>query len=228
MPIHQFYSTSWQSMVLLFNSFCTSLYGCQLWNLDDPRIEEFSVAWRVCCRRLLALHPRTRSHILPLIMNSYMFVRLLKKESRVFLLGFWDILSDKYHIFLEMFCISTHHTRPIWIRYYSLITLHPMKFFTVILTMFVGQVRCLEDYQYWQTEIIKELLSIRDGQIDCGLTLHVCLYVCVWLCSVIRPLSITATPAVTKVEQNTRAGEQPNSLRLELHYSLFGVLAGFF
>ncbi len=67
--IHQFYSTSWQSKVLLFNSHCTSLYGCQLWNLDEPRTEELSVAWRVCCRRLLALHPRTRSHLLPHIMN---------------------------------------------------------------------------------------------------------------------------------------------------------------
>ena len=67
---HQFYNTSWQSKVLFFNSHCMSLYGCQLWNLDDPRVEELSVAWRVCCRRLIALHPRTRSHLLPHIMNS--------------------------------------------------------------------------------------------------------------------------------------------------------------
>ncbi len=45
---HQFYSASWQSKVTLFNSQCMSLYGCQLWNLDDPRVEELSVAWRVC------------------------------------------------------------------------------------------------------------------------------------------------------------------------------------
>ncbi len=44
---HQFYSTIWQSKVKLFNSQCMSLYGCQLWNLDDPRVDELSVAWRV-------------------------------------------------------------------------------------------------------------------------------------------------------------------------------------
>ncbi len=36
---HQFYSTSWQSKVLLFNGQCMSLYGCQLWNLYDLIVE---------------------------------------------------------------------------------------------------------------------------------------------------------------------------------------------
>ncbi len=78
--IHQFYSTSWQFKVLLFNSHCTSLYGCQLWNLDDPRTEELRVAWRVCCRRQLALHPRTRSHLLPNIMNSLSVRQIIEKN----------------------------------------------------------------------------------------------------------------------------------------------------
>ncbi len=44
---HQFYSSARESKVMLFNSQCMSLYGCQLWNLDDPRVEKLSVAWRV-------------------------------------------------------------------------------------------------------------------------------------------------------------------------------------
>ena len=85
---HQFYSIAWQSKVMLFNSQCMSLYGCQLWNLDDPRVDELSVAWRVCCRRLLALHPRTRSHLLPHIMNSLPVRRVIeKKKSEFFFLS---------------------------------------------------------------------------------------------------------------------------------------------
>ncbi len=67
---NQFYSTSWQSKVLLFNSQCMSMYGCQLWNLDDPRVEELSVAWRVCCRRLLALQS-SPSHAILLTASHY-------------------------------------------------------------------------------------------------------------------------------------------------------------
>ncbi len=83
----QFYSTSWQSTMLLFNSQCMSMYGCQLWNLDDPRVEELSVAWRVCCRRLLALHPPTRSHLLPHIMNSLTVRQIIKKRMLCFCYG---------------------------------------------------------------------------------------------------------------------------------------------
>ncbi len=83
---HQFYSVSGQSKVLLFNSQCMSLYGCQLWNLDDPRVEELSVAWRVCCRRLLALHPRTRIHLLPHIMTSLPVRQTIEKRMLCFFL----------------------------------------------------------------------------------------------------------------------------------------------
>ena len=65
---NQFYATSWQSKALLFNTQCMSLYGCQLWDLDDPKTEELCVAWRVCCRRLLGLHPRTHTHTYYLIL----------------------------------------------------------------------------------------------------------------------------------------------------------------
>ncbi len=41
---HQFYSIAWQSKVMVFISQCMSLYGCQLWNFYDPRVDELSVA----------------------------------------------------------------------------------------------------------------------------------------------------------------------------------------
>ena len=34
----QFKPVSWKSKTVLFNSQCLSLYGCQLWRLDDPKI----------------------------------------------------------------------------------------------------------------------------------------------------------------------------------------------
>ncbi len=78
---NQICSASWQSKVMLFNSQCMSLYGCQLSSLDDPWVEELSVAWRVCCRRLLALH------WLPHIMNSLPVRNAIKNECCFFIVG---------------------------------------------------------------------------------------------------------------------------------------------
>ena len=32
--------------IKLFNSYCSSMYGCELWSLNDNNIEDFYAAWR--------------------------------------------------------------------------------------------------------------------------------------------------------------------------------------
>jgi len=39
----------------LFKSYCTSIYGAELWTLDSANIETFCVAWRKALRRILQL-----------------------------------------------------------------------------------------------------------------------------------------------------------------------------
>ena len=36
----QFKPISWKSKTTLFNSQCLSLYGCQLWRLDDSKVDK--------------------------------------------------------------------------------------------------------------------------------------------------------------------------------------------
>jgi hypothetical protein len=36
----------------LLNSYCTSLFGCELWRLDDSSINTLSVAWRRAIERV--------------------------------------------------------------------------------------------------------------------------------------------------------------------------------
>ena len=69
--INQFHAISRQAKVKLFNSQCLSLYGCPRWNIHDRKLEELYKTWRICCRRLLELNPRTKSYVLPHIMNSF-------------------------------------------------------------------------------------------------------------------------------------------------------------
>merc|ERR1711895_299331 len=62
--------TQWKSKVELFNSQCLPLYGCHLWKLDDRSVDKLCATWKVCYRRLLRLDPRTRSHLIPHLMEN--------------------------------------------------------------------------------------------------------------------------------------------------------------
>jgi len=39
----------------LFKAYCTSMYGCKLWSLVSPSVEQFCVDWRKALRRILDL-----------------------------------------------------------------------------------------------------------------------------------------------------------------------------
>ena len=60
-----FYALDVESKIKLFNSQCMSLYGCELWNLEDVGICRLEITWRKCIKSLLGLPMRTRSKLLP-------------------------------------------------------------------------------------------------------------------------------------------------------------------
>ena len=66
----QFKPISWKSKTKLFNSQCLSLYSCQLWRLDDPKVDQLCTTWKVCSRKLLNLSSRTRSRFIHHLMGS--------------------------------------------------------------------------------------------------------------------------------------------------------------
>ena len=49
----------------LFKAYCSSLYGCELWELEHPRIEDIEIAWRKGLRRVWGVRPDTHSVLLP-------------------------------------------------------------------------------------------------------------------------------------------------------------------
>ncbi len=156
---------------MLFNSQCMSLYGCQLWNLDDPRVDELSVAWRVCCRRLLALHPRTRSHLLPHIMNSSPVRRVIEKRMLSFFLGGLHHPVQDISIFFKNALVSSSSYMLTNVN--SLINYLNVKYYEIYdcaIKSIITKFDLSKGEQDWQTRIIRELLSIRDRQLDVPLT----------------------------------------------------------
>ena len=61
---------SMDSRVKIFNANCSSYYGSQLLDLQNPAVNRLNVAWRVSSRRILGVNPRTHSNLLPSLMKS--------------------------------------------------------------------------------------------------------------------------------------------------------------
>ena len=52
----------------LFCTYCTSYYGCPLW--DHSALDSYSTFWRKCIRRILGLPPRTHSRFIAPLLNK--------------------------------------------------------------------------------------------------------------------------------------------------------------
>ena len=65
--LHNFRHCSYDVKYKLFNSYCTSYYGCPLWNLSSNVMSRFYVTWRKSIRRLFDLPNMTHCDLLPVI-----------------------------------------------------------------------------------------------------------------------------------------------------------------
>ena len=54
----------------LFQSYCTSFYGCELWCLLDDEVQSLCTAWRKSIRKIWEQPYRTHSYLLPLLCCS--------------------------------------------------------------------------------------------------------------------------------------------------------------
>lgn len=83
-----FDSLSWTVKLGLHKSYCSSIFGCELWALDSVRdIEKFCVAWRKGLRRVLSLPRAAHSHLLPLLSNSLPVYDEICKRSAKFIVS---------------------------------------------------------------------------------------------------------------------------------------------
>jgi hypothetical protein len=71
----------------LFKAYCSSLYGCELWNLEDSGIDDFCVAWRKALRRVLDLPYNSHSFLLPLLSDTLPIYDEICKRSARFIMS---------------------------------------------------------------------------------------------------------------------------------------------
>ena len=67
----------------LFVSYCSSIFGCELWSLNNANVEQFCVAWRKALRRIFCLPPNAHSYLLPIISYTIpIFDEICKRVAR--------------------------------------------------------------------------------------------------------------------------------------------------
>ncbi len=85
--LRQFSMCSTNVLYKLFNTFCTSLYGSQLWDFEnDALLESVFIAWRKCVRRIYNIPYNTHCNLLHLLCNDCSIkVKLHRRFLRFFI-----------------------------------------------------------------------------------------------------------------------------------------------
>ena len=162
--ITQYKPVSWMSKVTLFNSQCLPLYGCHLWRLDDMNIEKLCTTWRKCCRKLLGLNPRTRSHLIPHLMGTAPIFDIIMYRMLNFIIDGINHQDNILNSFFKNSLLSNTSymssnlnkiLKNFNIHYFELFSLNKNKLKTK-LNEKIGE-------KDWQCNIVEELLYMRES-----------------------------------------------------------------
>lgn len=69
----------------LFQSYCMSLYGCELWLLSNTHISDLCTSWRKSLRRVWRLPPTTHCYLLPLLSQCLSLEEEISRRSLKFI-----------------------------------------------------------------------------------------------------------------------------------------------
>ena len=140
---------------------CIGLYGCELWNLESLEMKELSVAWRVCCRRVLGLHPRTHCNLIPALIGTRPVKSLLDQRILTFVQKclnhenklVQDVINN---VLIENFSYVKRNINII-------IDSYKIRYCDLFNERLLRIDMSIDTYTDWKTNIITELINCRDG-----------------------------------------------------------------
>ena len=149
-----------KSKVRLFKSHCLHLYGCEMWNIEDNNINSLVKAWRRCIKCLLNLDMRTRSKLLPSIIESKDIITLIcNRQLNFYIKGINNpnSLINFYfkNAFLSMSSFSITNLN-------NIMTMYNLPYSTLFVNRKVTLVNKTDDNEKWRINIIKELCNFKD------------------------------------------------------------------
>jgi hypothetical protein len=92
----------------LFSSYCSSFFGCELWDLGDQSVVQICIEWRKAIRRIWNVSHMTHSYLLPLISQCLPPLDLFCSRFLTFL---FDCLSHSSHLIRSVAYYGVHFGR---------------------------------------------------------------------------------------------------------------------
>ena len=164
--VNKFRPISWQAKVKLFLSQCSSLYGCQIWQLEDPKLTKLYTGWRVCCRKIIGVHPQTRSYLLPNVMNSMPIDDVVMLRMILFFLNGLNHKSELISCFFKNTLLS--NSSYMLVNVNTILNKYDIKYID-LLTMNKTCIRNVinnhNEGPDWRCNSIKELLFLREDHL---------------------------------------------------------------
>ena len=168
---NKFNPVSWQGKAKLFMSQCSSLYGCHLWNLEDPKIKELYTAWHVSCRRVLGIDARTRTYMLNHLMKSMTIENIILHRMSCFFLNGLKHSNDVIKSFFHNILVSNSSCM---LKNVNIILQKlKMKYsdiFQINVNELKGEFKKIETNADWRVKCVEELLDMKDRQLECILS----------------------------------------------------------
>ena len=169
--VNNFNNLSFKSKAKIFSSQCESLYGCQLWDMSDNKINKLYTTWRKCIRYVLNLSYRTKSYLLPNLVESVNLVDTIMQRQICFYLNILNHKSKTISNVIKnsLSSYSSYVVRNVnmFLDKFKITLVDLINFNNPSVKRLVLQAQTPLD---WRGGLVEELLHARDGVVNLEIT----------------------------------------------------------
>jgi len=161
----------------LFHSYCTSFYGCQLWQLSNLYVEKCCVAWRKGLRRIWKLPYNTHCSLLPVISEC---LPIFDELCRRFLNFARSCIAHGCPLIRFIANYGIVHARSLspigqnvlyCLKRYNCTSYNNFLFGSINRIINMHFTNSIDDSTFSNANLLSELISVRDGLCDIAINL---------------------------------------------------------
>ena len=135
-----------------------AIYG----GAHDKSVEKLCTTWKVCCRRLLRLNPRTRSHLIPTLMGTAPILDIIMYRTLNFVLAGVNHKNNVINKFFKNSLLSnTSYMSTNVSKIIENFNINYLELFSFNKDKLKMKLKEKIEIQDWQCNIIEELMYMR-------------------------------------------------------------------
>ena len=167
--INEFKKQTYMVKTKLFNTLCMPLYGCELWDNQSTDYKNIQVCWRKCCRAVLNLPKQTHNNLIPELINSPPIEYIISTRFLNFFLKGTNSKTPqliKNIFYNSLLSESSNYKR----RINHACNINSIKYFELFNNARRIKPKYTNVIEKWKIGFIKEVLMIKDNNLQCFLT----------------------------------------------------------